>query len=219
MSMLLAIAMALALILWSVLRKSKPAVVPKPVFVRRFVHPGHTWAKETDDGDVLVGVDELAASLIGTVDGVVVPRLLKKVRQGEAAWYVKHNDRIVPLVSPVTWRVIEKNEMVEHHPELIATSPYTDGWVLRIRPRKLHAQVRNLFSGRAAHQWLEEARARLVAMFSEAPALMYQDGGELLRDFAARLSEDEWKRLVREFLLTDPETLDARGARTRETPC
>ncbi|HXG00385.1 MAG TPA: glycine cleavage system protein H [Bacteroidota bacterium] len=209
MSLVLAIATAMVLILWGVLRKKQPAGVPKPVFVRRFIHPGHTWMKETEDGDVLVGMDEFAVNLIGTIDDVTLPRLLKKVKQGEPAWYVRHNNRIVPLVSPVTGRVIEKNEMVRHNPQIVNTSPYTDGWLLRIRPRKMQAQLNNLFAGRAAHQWLEQARARLVALFSEESILMYQDGGELLRDFADRLSDEEWKQVAREFLLTDSETIDA----------
>lgn len=208
MSLVLAIATAMVLILWGVLRKTQPAV-PKPVFVRRFIHPGHTWMKETEDGDVLVGMDEFAVNLIGTIDDVTLPRLLKKVKQGEPAWYVRHNNRIVPLVSPVTGRVIEKNEMVRHHPQIVNTSPYTDGWLLRIRPRKMQAQLNNLFAGRAAHHWLEQARARLVALFSEGPVLMYQDGGELLRNFADRLSDEEWKQVAREFLLTDSETIDS----------
>ncbi|MER3523874.1 MAG: hypothetical protein C4326_07335 [Ignavibacteria bacterium] len=52
--------------------------------------------------------------------------------------------------------------MVLRDPRLINTSPYGDGWLLPIRPAKLHVQLNNAFTGRAAQQWLEYARQRLV---------------------------------------------------------
>lgn len=204
MSLLLALLTVIALIVWSTMRRPKQA--PQPVLVRRYVHPGHTWMRETEDGDVLVGIDEFAQSLIGRVDDVVLPRLLKKVKQGSPAWVVKHGGRVVPMVSPVTGRVIEKNEMVLRDPRLINTSPYGDGWLLRIRPAKLHVHLNNVFTGRAAQQWLEQSRQRLVRMLGGTSALMYQDGGELLHDVCDRLSEEEWQNIAREFFLTDCET-------------
>jgi glycine cleavage system H protein len=160
----------------------------------------------TEDGDVIVGMDDFAQTLAGPIDRVELPRLLERVEQGGAAWTVMHGGRRIPMVSPVSGRVIEKNEMVLHDPSLINRSPYGDGWLLRVRPRRISVQLRNLLTGRSAQQWQDAVRAQLSAFFSGTPALMYQDGGVMITNLADRCSDDEWKRLLKQFLLVDEST-------------
>ncbi|HXX63536.1 MAG TPA: glycine cleavage system protein H [Bacteroidota bacterium] len=183
--------------------------VERPVLVRRYIHPGHAWVRETEDGDVLVGIDEFAQALIGTIDSVELPRLLKKVEQGSVAWRLRHGLRTVPIVAPVSGRVIEKNEMVLNNPSLVNRAPYGDGWLLRIKPRRLPSQLRNLLTGKSAQQWTDAVRSQLIAFFSGTPALMYQDGGVLLTDLSDRCSDEEWERLVREFFLVEKSTINS----------
>jgi glycine cleavage system H protein len=207
MSVILALTALLVLILVDQIRRSRqPRAAEAPVLVKRYVHPGHAWARETGEGDVLVGIDDFAQSILGSVDRVELPRLLRRVKQGTVAWRIGHGTRVIPIVSPVSGRVIEKNEMVLRDPSLVNAAPYGDGWLIRVRPRKLSDQLHNLLTGRPAQQWLDAARARLGRFFSGTPALMYQDGGVLVRDLAERCSDDEWSRLVNEFFLVDEHT-------------
>jgi len=201
MSVILAVTAALVLIIGSMIRGKKTHSAAPPVLVKRYVHPGHTWARMTDDGDVVVGMDEFAQSLIGTVEGVELPRLLHRVRQGGVALRVKHSHRHVPLVSPVSGWVIEKNEMVMHNPTLINTSPYGDGWLFKVRPRHVGTQLQNLFTGKAVQQWQDAARVQLSRLFTGVPALMYQDGGVMLQNLSDRCSDDEWAALVNDVFL------------------
>jgi glycine cleavage system H protein len=203
MSVILALLTITVLIVIGLFRSKKSRPHVEDVIVPRYMHPGHTWARATEDGDVLVGIDDFAQTLIGTIDDVELPRLLRRVQQGKVAWRVWHGHRLVGLVSPVSGRVIEKNEMVLRNPSLLNTAPFGDGWLLRIRPRKLPAQLNNLLTGKAAHQWLDSVRTRLNGFFTATPALMYQDGGVLLKDLSDRCSDEEWKRVVKEFFLTD----------------
>jgi glycine cleavage system H protein len=208
MSVLLALTAVIVLILIDVWRRSrKPKTAEVPVLVKRYVHPGHAWVRETEDGDVLVGADDFAQSLIGTVDGVELPRLLRKVEQGGVALKLLHGSRALPMLSPVSGRVIEKNEMVLKNPSLVNSSPYGDGWLIRVRPRKLPAQLHNLLTGKSAQRWADDVRAQLGKFFSGSPALMYQDGGVLMKDLAGRCSDEEWSRMVAEFFLTEERTI------------
>jgi glycine cleavage system H protein len=207
MSAILAFVTGIIIMVIGLIRHStRGAVAPSPVIVKRYHHPGHTWVRETEDGDVLVGIDDFAQSLIGTIEGLELPRLLKSVEQGEIAWKVRHGSRVVPMVCPVSGRVIEKNEMVLADPALVNSSPYGDGWLLRVRTRRLPSQLHNLITGKSAQHWLDGARARLAGFFSGTPALMYQDGGVMLKDLADRCSEEEWEKLVCEFFLVDENT-------------
>ena len=207
MSAILAFVTGIIIMVIGLIRHStRGAVAPSPVIVKRYHHPGHTWVRETEDGDVLVGIDDFAQSLIGTIEGLELPRLLKSVEQGEIAWKVRHGSRVVPMVCPVSGRVIEKNEMVLADPALVNSSPYGDGWLLRVKTRRLPSQLNNLITGKSAQHWLDGARARLAGFFSGTPALMYQDGGVMLKDLADRCSEEEWEKLVCEFFLVDENT-------------
>jgi glycine cleavage system H protein len=207
MSAILALVTVIVMMVVGLIRRSSHrAAVPSPVIVKRYIHPGHTWVRETEDGDVLVGIDDFAQSLIGTVDGLELPRLLRSVEQGKVAWKVRHGSRVVPMVCPVSGRVIEKNEMVLADPALVNSSPYGDGWLLRVKTPRLPSQLHNLITGKSAQHWLDDARAQLARFFSGTPALMYQDGGVMLTDIADRCSAEEWEKLVREFFLVDENT-------------
>ncbi len=207
MSAILALVTVIVLMIVGLINRSRQhGTVAAPVIVKRYIHPGHTWVRETEDGDVLVGIDDFAQSLIGTVEGVELPRLLKSVAQGKVAWKVRHGSREVPMVCPVSGRVIEKNQMLVANPALVNSSPYGDGWLIRVRPRRLSSQIHNLITGKMAQQWVDGARAQLARFFSGTPALMYQDGGVMLTNLADRCSDEEWARLVSEFFLVDDTT-------------
>lgn len=203
MSVIIGIFFAAAMIIIGLLwprRARKPAT---EVLVRRYIHPGHGWLRMTEDGDVLVGMDDFAQSVLGSIDTVTLPRLLHRVIQGGAAWEVSHSGRKLRMVSPVSGRVVEKNEMVLLNPTLINTSPYGEGWLFRVHPTKLSPQLHNLLTGKTVAEWQESVRARLSSFFSATPALMYQDGGVMVPNLSERCSEEEWKGLTKEFFLTE----------------
>ncbi len=206
MSIILAVTAALLLVLADLIATRRVHREGTEALARKFFHPGHTWMRVTEDGDVLVGIDQFAQSLIGTVDGIELPRLLRSVRQGSVAVTVRHGKRVARFVSPISGRIVGKNEMVMHSPSLVNTSPYQDGWLLRIHPKSLPAQMNNLMGGKTVHQWQELAMSRLHQFFSGTPALLFQDGGVLSSDLAERCSDEEWRRLTREFFLNDGTT-------------
>jgi glycine cleavage system H lipoate-binding protein len=186
-------------------RKEKPAEVAKPVLVKRYVHPGHSWLKITQDGDVLVGLDDFGQSLIGTIDEVKLPRLLRRIRQGESGWTVRHGNRSIAMRSPVTGWIVERNEMVLNNPSLINSAPYGDGWLFKVRPSKINLQLQNLLTGRDASRWQDTERAELGRFFTGTPALMFQEGGVLLQNLADKCSDTEWKSLAAKFFHVDAE--------------
>ena len=88
MSVILGLLTAIVLITIGWLRSRRHQEREHPVIVRRFLHPGHAWMRETEDGDVLVGIDDFAQNVIGSIEEIRLPRLLKRVRQGGVAWQI-----------------------------------------------------------------------------------------------------------------------------------
>ncbi|MDH3251517.1 MAG: glycine cleavage system protein H [Ignavibacteria bacterium] len=203
MSAILAMITAAVLIVYSLFHEKRTKGQVTQALVRRFVHPGHAWARTTEDGHIVVGIDEFAQSVIGSIREVKLPRLLSHVRQGRPAWVLVDGNRKLPIVSPISGWVIEKNEAVLHNPSLVNVAPYGEGWLVKIKAYHLQDQLRNMFAGRVAYEWQDSARSRLARFFSGTPALMYQDGGTITTDLAERCSNEEWKKLVREFFLVE----------------
>jgi len=206
MSVILAFLTALVLIAFGWKRAKRSPEARNQVLVKRFVHAGHGWIRETEDGYVLVGMDEFAQSIIGSVHDVRLPRLLRRVHQGELAWEVWHGGRSLPMVSPVSGWVVEKNEMVLQNPALINSAPYGDGWLFKVKPYNLGRQTSNLLTGKPVVQWVQGLQEQLTRVFSTTPALMMQDGGMLVDNLAERCSDEEWKAVVRDFFHTETAT-------------
>lgn len=203
MSAILALLTAIVVISISMIRSRKPKKAAEPVLVKRYVHPGHSWIRMTDDGHVVVGMDEFSQSLLGKINQITLPRLLKRLDQGSEAWEVRHGKRLLKMVSPVSGWVVEKNEAVLRDPSLINQSPYGEGWLFKVKPFKLSAQLHNLLTGRAVNQWHDVVVAQLRRFFSATPALTMQDGGVPLGDLADRCSDEEWNAITSEFFFSE----------------
>ena len=202
MSMILALLTALVLIIVGMVRSRKAQEAAPDVLIKRFVHPGHAWIRTTPDGYAVVGVDDFAQSVVGRIDAISLPRLLTRVKQGEAAWRLKRGDRTLPMISPVSGWVVEKNDAIVRDPSLVNSAPFGEGWLFKVKPYKLAAELRNLLAGREARRWQDAVRGHLQGFFSGTPALYMQDGGVLLHGLADRCSEDEWEKLTSEFFLS-----------------
>jgi len=201
MSTILALITAIVLMVAGTIRSRKTREPVAEVLIKRLVHPGHAWIRTTPDGYAVVGVDEFTQSVVGKIDGVRLPHLLTRVKQGEAAWRLMHGNRALPMISPVSGWVVEKNEAVLRDPTLVNSAPFGDGWLFKVKPYKLTAELRNLLTGREARRWQDAVRGHLQSFFTGTPALFMQDGGVLIQGLADRCSEKEWQKLTSEFFL------------------
>ncbi len=185
------------------------AASPEPVWVAGFqlpdelhYHRGHSWLRALDADTVAVGMDDFARRLVGRADGVRLPSTGTWLRQGETAFEVRAGGRTAALVSPVEGEVVEVNAALRERPALASDEPFGRGWVLKIRPRNLATGLRNLMSGRLARRWMEDARESLDLQLMAVSGSVLQDGGDPVAGFGRHLDDVEWRRLVREFLLT-----------------
>jgi glycine cleavage system H protein len=165
-------------------------------------HRGHTWALVEDDETVRVGIDDFARHLTGPARGVRLPRPGTWLRQGERSFGVQLDGRRADFVAPIEGEVVAVNEELKSRPRLATDDPYGRGWVVKVKAAGLAANLRNLLSGSLARRFMEDAREGLDLRLMALSGSVLQDGGEPVADFARHLPDEEWKRLVGEFLLT-----------------
>lgn len=95
-------------------------------------HPEHTWVRIADDNTAVVGITDFAQEQLGEVAFVDLPSAGSSFSAGEEFGTVESIKAVSSLHMPITGTVTEVNEGVDDDPSQVNTSPYGDGWMLRI---------------------------------------------------------------------------------------
>jgi len=173
--------------------------VPRGVFF----HQGHSWARVEDDGVVTVGVDGFVRAMTGCPDDIDLPAAGARLVQGERGWTLRRGERTIPVLAPIDGDVLERNEALVRHPELLEADPYGRGWLMKVRPTNLSGDRRNLLDGWVASRWMEESYRRLSHFFSPDLGEVMQDGGGMVTGLIDAIDADRLDDALREFFLAD----------------
>ena len=92
----------------------------------------HEWVR-VDDGVGTVGVTDYAQDQLGDIVYLDLPAPGTPVKQFEKLGEIESVKAVSDLYSPVSGEVVDVNEAVADHPELVNQSPYEDGWLVRVR--------------------------------------------------------------------------------------
>ena len=92
----------------------------------------HEWVRVESDGIAAVGITEFAAGELGDVVFVELPELDSEVTQFGQFGEVESVKAVSELYSPVSGKVVERNESVVEKPELVNESPFESGWLVKV---------------------------------------------------------------------------------------
>ena len=92
----------------------------------------HEWAAVEDGNRVRVGITDFAQDALGDVVYVDIPEEGTEVRAGAAFGEVESTKSVSDLFSPVTGKVVARNDALSDTPELINQDPYGEGWIVVI---------------------------------------------------------------------------------------
>jgi glycine cleavage system H protein len=93
----------------------------------------HEWARV--EGDLVrIGITAYAVEQLGDVTLVDLPKRGTKIEAAAHFGDIESVKAVSELFAPVTGEVVAVNEKLANQPELVNESPYTDGWMLLIRP-------------------------------------------------------------------------------------
>ena len=92
----------------------------------------HEWVLV--EGDLaMIGITDFAQDALGDVVFVELPAVGTEVTTGKAFGVVESVKAVSDVYAPVSGTVEEINEELPDAPEIINTSPYGDGWMIKIR--------------------------------------------------------------------------------------
>ncbi|MEI6897708.1 MAG: glycine cleavage system protein GcvH [Psychromonas sp.] len=93
----------------------------------------HEWVLDNGDGTITMGISNQAQTFLGDVVFVDLPEVGDEVEAGETFSLVESVKAASDLYAPVTGEIIEINEELEDTPEAINESPYSAGWIVKIK--------------------------------------------------------------------------------------
>ncbi|KAB0795460.1 hypothetical protein PPYR_10747 [Photinus pyralis] len=100
-------------------------------FAERYFTKKHEWV-EVEGKIGIVGISDYAQSALGDVVYAQLPDVDSVLSQKDECGALESVKAASELYSPVSGRVVEKNESVEETPSLINTSCYDKGWLFKV---------------------------------------------------------------------------------------
>jgi glycine cleavage system H protein len=121
----------------------------------------HYWARV--EGDLVVmGTTDLTQKLAGEITFVDVPGEGDEVSQGKPFGSIESGKWVGRVYAVVSGEVAKGNEELEDTPELINEDCYGAGWICKIKPADLAADLGGLMQGQAYADWVGAEIDRLA---------------------------------------------------------
>lgn len=97
-----------------------------------FFTKDHEWVRLEQD-KVVIGITDFAQNALGDVVFVQLPTRDDDVSVNSTLSEVESTKSVSDIYAPVSGKVVEVNESLVDHPELLNTSPYDEGWIAIIK--------------------------------------------------------------------------------------
>ncbi len=94
----------------------------------------HEWIT-TENGTFLVGISDYAQEQLGDIVFVELPEVGATFSAGDEFGTVESVKAASELYMPIDCTVLKVNPALEDAPEIVNTNPYTDGWMLEVKPK------------------------------------------------------------------------------------
>ncbi len=93
----------------------------------------HEWVEKSDQ-IIIVGITEFAQDQLGDIVSIELPKVSSSFKQNDVMIIIDSVKASSDIYCPVDGEIVEINEKLLEHPELINQSPYEEGWIVKIKP-------------------------------------------------------------------------------------
>lgn len=96
----------------------------------------HEWVRITEDNIAYVGITDFAQSELGELVYIEVDTIGDSLEEGEVFGTIEAVKTTSDLFMPITGEILEFNPAIDEdegdNPAVINSSPYGDGWIIKI---------------------------------------------------------------------------------------
>jgi len=94
----------------------------------------HSWARQEEDGRIVIGVTEFIQNELGEISYVELPEKGAKVNQMEVIGSLESLRGVTEIYAPVSGKVRKVNKLLLDDPTIINDDPYGSGWIAVLEP-------------------------------------------------------------------------------------
>lgn len=89
----------------------------------------HAWVRDEGGGSVRIGITDFAQGALGDVVYADIPEVGTAVTRDRAFGEVESTKSVSEVFAPLHGTIVERNAVLEEHPDLLNSSPYAAGWI------------------------------------------------------------------------------------------
>jgi glycine cleavage system H protein len=98
-------------------------------------HPEHAWVSVNGHHGT-IGISDYAQQQLGEVIYVDLPDIDTVIKPGEPLCALESSKVATDVIAPVSGTVIEVNGALDEEPQKINSSPYEEGWLIKVILKK-----------------------------------------------------------------------------------
>jgi glycine cleavage system H protein len=119
----------------------------------------HEWVR-IEDGEATIGISDYAQHALGDVVFAELPDVGRNLSKGESFGVVESVKAASDVYAPISGEVIKINEALLDAPETLNNDPYGEGWMLKLRPSNLEADLGELLDAAGYEQHIEDEASK-----------------------------------------------------------
>ncbi|MCP4346176.1 MAG: glycine cleavage system protein GcvH [Desulfobacterales bacterium] len=93
----------------------------------------HEWTK-SEGSNIRIGISDYAQDQLGDIVFVELPEVGQTIEKGEEFGTIESVKAVSELYMPISGEIAAVNTDLEETPEKVNESPYSDGWMIDIKP-------------------------------------------------------------------------------------
>jgi glycine cleavage system H protein len=102
------------------------------ILTDRYYTETDEWVKISDD-EAIIGITDYAQKKLRDIVGVDLPEIGKEVKLGDSIAVIESVKAAADIYSPFSGKIIDVNNDLIEHPELINKDPYGKGWIFKLK--------------------------------------------------------------------------------------
>ncbi len=114
----------------------------------------HEWIK-TEGDLVVVGITDFAQNSLHEITFVEISEVGTSLETNGECGLVESMKASSDIFSPVGGEIVEVNSELEDAPEIVNEDPYGKGWMFKLKPSNLDADLAGLMDAAAYKEFIE----------------------------------------------------------------
>jgi glycine cleavage system H protein len=110
------------------------------------------------EGLAIMGISDFAQRQLGDIVSIELPKVGSKFRYMQAMAIIDSVKASSDIYCALSGEVVEVNEMLLEHPELINQSPYELGWIVKMKPSNMEEELNKLMTNEQYNKFIGEMK-------------------------------------------------------------